>query len=652
MGSLFKNYSIQKMNKEIGEMIQDDHVNNLQIFTASDQAKLSVTLKPMREYDQQYHGLHPKFDDKRLYDFLFRSEDKGEKDFWERIEKEQKDHHYMNLIVPGDQSDAEIEEILLGRAVLHMASHFGFRFKADDRLLETIQGKLAGLWKTSKESLKTPYWQIDANKGFIDLLGIWPDEIIKALDQAYKIYENDIDELVLEPCDSSIFSRRKAMSLQEFLTFQPEYKTHFKLRTSTIYYSGVMPRVMKIEYIDDPIAASDVKYLVFHVARTTFATVDFMDNPSLIQHPFFVDGKKNHARYDEMVAFDLREDQLQEKHLYNDRTNKFDPRKDVSKQSQRDYEKYEVDQINKYLKESFNTHTIAVSANIQTKDGYLLLGKRGHTAIDAGEYYCSANGQSEFRDENVSFYRKSVFEDLPSMDYEYKYRVDLNQEIERESVAELGLTAFDKEWKYLGVSYLSVNNYPNRKETPTKATAANVKSRRMHFNVLTANSTPMYFKEVIRSQEYAIEKFENSEIKGLKTTIYKNKADLRRESITVAYDWFYRNKSKIFIILLLITYILNKDQGSRLSLSNIFDISFVLIYIASLVMNYYKNKSIRMKKVRKSFLATEYIDKENLLNMINVFDDLELMMKLEEKQEKFHAIFRAMYMFDFLDKNA
>ena len=90
------------------------------------------------------------------------------------------------------------------------------------------------------------------------------------------------------------------------------------------------------------------------------------------------------------------------------------------------------------MKYSFNTHTIAVSANIETVDDYLLFGKREIKSIDAGKYYCSVNGQSEFLDENVSFYRTSVYEDLPTMDYNSKYSIDIENEISREAIEEIG----------------------------------------------------------------------------------------------------------------------------------------------------------------------------------------------------------------------
>ena len=115
----------------------------------------------------------------------------------------------------------------------------------------------------------------------------------------------------------------------------------------------------------------------------------------------------------------------------------------------------QIKNINQYLENSFNTHTIAVSSNITTSDNYLIIGKRSKKSSDPGMYYCSSNGQSEFRDKHVDFYRKSVFEDLPTMEYDSEYRVDLNQEIQREALAELGITSFESEWHYYCLLYTS-----------------------------------------------------------------------------------------------------------------------------------------------------------------------------------------------------
>ena len=111
-------------------------------------------------------------------------------------------------------------------------------------------------------------------------------------------------------------------------------------------------------------------------------------------------------------------------------------------------------------------------------------------------------------------YKESVFEDLPSMNYNSDYRVDLNNEIRREVIAELGITALNSEC-YLGVSYLAINQKRiNDQGKPTK--------RRMHFNVLTTNKTSLDFKSVVANQKHATENFENSKVVGIQTILWNS----------------------------------------------------------------------------------------------------------------------------------
>jgi len=663
MKPLFKDYTIQKMNEDISEMIKNDKVNNLKLFVASDEAKLSVTLKADDNYNEKYHGLHPKFDDKALLNFLSSNTPKinNSDNFWSIIKTEQEKNRYMNLITYNDEIKIgdvviterikkELEEALLGRAILQMASHFGFRFKVDKEIIEELQLYLAQIWdeyaeefaqteiNKDKNIMKPQYWQINIDKSYVDFLGIWPLEIIKRIENKYQIYSDNSE--IPQIVKSSNGNNKR---ISEFLTFNASYIQHFRLRTSSVYYSGVMPRVMKIEYNDSSTSSNNVKYLIFHVVRTTFATVDFMDNPGIIHHPYFINKEMDGSRYELMIYFDNHEDMIQDKYLYSNSDSGLDY------PSQRKYEINEISKINKYLEHSFNTHTIAVSANIETNDNYLLLGKRGNISIDSGEYYCSANGQTEFRDEYVSFYHTSVFEDLPSMDYNSKYRIDLTNEIQRESIAELGISSFKNEWKYYGVSYLSIHNNVIDNDT-SKVTTSYVKSRRMHFNVLTSNNTHLPFKDVIESYEHATEKFENSMIRGLKTIVFKDNIDRIKKITSRTYDFVYHNKSNIFLLAFLTTYIFNKNNAMQLDASSIMDIFFLVSYVGILLYKWFGDKKIREKKTSLYLLTTKYRNKDKSYKMNSIIEDMLAKLKKGEEEGRLHAIFKVMYTLYFLDK--
>lgn len=466
MKDIFKDYSLNQFNKDISGLIKDEAVNNIKLFAATDEAKLSVVLRPSKD-KTFYHGLHPSFSSEEMIDLLFKRKGISNKDFCKIISKEQTENSWFKvsdfsgLDTGFDLNQSELETLLFGKSILQMASHFGFRFQCKKTVAEELKKIIARLWREETGKLnynlnrdyfskeKTFFFQSGKNqKGiYIDFLGVWPKEIIDKLDEEIHIkMDSDLEssELVLEKIMENTPKSGNYITLSELYGMSNEStnlfsEDKFKLRDGNIYYSGTMPRVTKIKYDTDHPSSEQIKYLIMHVERTTFATVDCMDNPMIMLHPFFGEVYKERPLYDFLLDFDRYEDEMQSTHLYNQKENKTN--------LQTGYENNEIQNINKYLKSSFNTHTVAVSANIETADQYLLVGKRGKGTIDVGEYYCSVNGQSEFNDENVLFYQDSVYEDLPTLDFNSKKRLDLNNEIQRETIAELGISMFEQDWQ-------------------------------------------------------------------------------------------------------------------------------------------------------------------------------------------------------------
>ena len=58
MNSSFTKYSLQDINKDLNEMLKEDNINVFKVFALKDESKLSVTLSPLPEFKDQYHGLH------------------------------------------------------------------------------------------------------------------------------------------------------------------------------------------------------------------------------------------------------------------------------------------------------------------------------------------------------------------------------------------------------------------------------------------------------------------------------------------------------------------------------------------------------------------------------------------------------------------
>ena len=634
-----KKYGLENFNNHIKELIKSDLVNNIELFTSSYKSKLSVTLQRYNEeFNQRYHGLHPKFDDKMLSSILFHKNDEFKLNdaqrFWRFLYEKQGKDNYLDLLQDDlgelldflSISEYELKITLFGKAILQMASHFGFRVKI---IPEDINDLLCIL---DNNNIPSICWDLDEENLLLDLKGIWPVEAINYFCEYF-----NFDEL-----NCAIIKKDKRTNnnlnncLRNMLLFSEKYKHLYKLCDSDVYYSGVMPRVMRIEYLKQPNSSKGIKCIVFKICRTTYATVDFMDNSKILSHNFFKEsiGNTNNTRIEVLKKINKFEDELQEKYLY----------KNITENNDYEYEETRIKDINEYLKKSINTHTIAVSGNIITKDKYLILSKRSISSIDAEKYYCSVNGQSEFRDENVVFYNTSVFEDMPSMDYLSRFRMDLNNEIRREAIAELGIPVFDKDWFYYGISFLSIKNKGNDKDDNITGI------RRMHFNVLAYNTVPYKFSDIVESQKKATEYFENEKLVGIRVCVFLNLVSLIFYKIKNLMSWLIKNRSNIFLLYFFGTYLLSNKGIYNYQLRNIIDIIVFLVYILSNVLQWWKERNIRKLKINKYFIITKYI-KNNHFDLIKLYKDLCRHWNRKKEITNMHAIATVMFSLYFIKNN-
>ncbi len=164
---------------------------------------------------------------------------------------------------------------------------------------------------------------------------------------------------------------------------------------------------------------------------------------------------------------------------------------------------------------------------------------------------------------------------MPSLDYNSKYRVDLDDEIRREVIAELGICNLSAVWEYYGASYLSKNNFPNKSDENISIEESNkIKNRRMHFNVLSSNKTDLSYKEVLKNSKNAVEKFENSQILGLKISVFSNVFNMIKSYLHEIFKWLLNNNSNIFLVILYISIIFNKGKLSFDDLEKILNSSY------------------------------------------------------------------------------
>lgn len=236
------------------------------------------------------------------------------------------------------------------------------------------------------------------------------------------------------------------------------------------YYNGVLAKVVKINESDELLVKKIKKYnLVIH--RTTYFTVDSFESTHIHEHEYLNNYKAS------MKKIYLEEMALRRQYL-------------------EDYQCNSLDNINEYLSKTFSTLNIGVSSNIITSDNKLIISKRGANVIDGGKLYCSANGQVEFYDKNVALYNESSYEDCPSFTYKEDKRIDFNNELTREVVAELGISTNIK-WEYYGLSLLG--RLPNNES----------ELFRLHFNILATTNVEVTSDSIFESSKTALESFEN-----------------------------------------------------------------------------------------------------------------------------------------------
>lgn len=722
MSDFYREYPINKINSMIKSLIYKDVVNHLEFFVGKDTSKLSVTLSPYennrenqdneeKSYRERYHGLHPNFNLEFLKEeILFkRHEINGNKNyinephfFWMLMEKLQREEKCMDILQDRGTAkkvsnedlptiDEDLMITLLGRAVLKMATNIEIPLDISEapQFLEDLkkywlhsmipENRMCEIEGYSTTVIHEILWKTrNTNSNEVSLLGIYPMIVIQLLANKYYLEK---DSRKIKTIKEGFDGENRLFHL---LTFDDYYNDCYFDMSNGVYYSGVMPKVMKIEYNDQPTSSKDVKYLIFKTVRTTYATLDFMDNPVIIYHPFFkelITKDNNKNRFSVMLQMDSREDSLQEKYLYE----KIKVESKDSQSQQMSIEKHIIENLNAYLINSINTNTIAVSANIITKDNYLIISKRSDESIDKGTYYCSVNGQSEFQDEHVSFYKNSVYEDMPSMDYHCKYRIDLNKEIERESIAELGISTFNQDWQYYGVSFLSINNseYETSHDKFLKflisclvtedSHYSPIKRRRMHFNVLTSNTTTYTFKEIQRNQKTATEKFENEHIKGISINIHKNSGSFMWHYIKILWKWFTKNRASIVLIYFFASYLLIPTSSSGLPAKpiidywRIIDLAILVVFLISsgkdLIDNYILKESLLIKNHimdKKKFKnGQELNDYNNLLfrsfkrnwHLGPITRKLRNKENAEDKEKEIfiHAIVQLMYLLHIID---
>ena len=558
--------------------------------------------------DDYYHGLAPAFTAEAVKLLIQKG---GFRNIGTLLSFLKKYKAYYNWVFPVESSSSYgIEEFYI-YTIIKMAGHFGYKFTFKNK--ETLNAFKDAIAE-GRSFIDGVTYSLDGN--VLTFIGGPCDEMLSLLDNFS--FTSDGTICLKGAAGSYSFSLFYELQKEDGAFIHPH------MLGNNSYYSGVIARLMKIDAPSSPEDGNNnIRVMRLFTGRTTFATLDAFDYGNLVTHPllrFPLEGDEH------SIADTVRKVRKEE---YERMSLLFSY--DNSKEEGQSHARTLLNLINRYLSSSINSNTIAVSANLTTRDGCLIGAVRNRSSIDTGTCYCSSNGQMEFRDNLVTFYRNSVYVDLPSLsvpkglDAQYE-RLDFTKEIERETIAELNTSHFSATWMYYGISVLGV---VNRIGDGSGAT-------RLHFNVLSENTLLDDFIDVCEFRNEATESFENNRLIGLKPVKLS-------AFISVAVTWLIDHcdfiTNLILVFLVLYERLVFNAEGDPLdfSLAAVFIFLELVYLIGSFVRYRRKKKRTKAKSVyvrgmilKEKWKKGRNDDEKKMLLMLSLFSSVE---KLKRKME-------------------
>lgn len=544
---------------------------------------------------------------------------------------------YM-LCIPENENSADCKFMnrrimfsLFKHTLLTMSKHFGYEF----HVCEKTKALLESLIEEHKDCF-VPDVNFSISMGkksqcrFV-IIGSPSEKMLEVLQQVFCFTQSDDKSLELALKSDS---KSKTMVFSNG-TFFKDNERNVVLEPvmlgSHAYYSGVLSRLLHIARKSDSetVGNKSIQPLTLTLMRTTFATLDAFDNYTAINDPILSDADR--LNINRFTGYEMK----QQNQVFN------------GEEEQSAYSSGELEKaINSYLCNSFNYNTVAVSASLTTSDRYLIYGLRSSASIDKGTCYCSANGQSEFYDENVTFYQDSVYEDCPTLRTNANGRLDFNKEIARETIAELNSSHFEDDWKYYGISVSGIK-YPDPVEAPQRL--------RFHFNVLSENSISDTLLDICSFQKKAIESFENSEVTGCRFW-YSGQENGTKASwiIKAVLNWIMQNFDFVSALYLIFYLVFTrfagfsfKDRETQLSLVII--LCGVAASVSKLV-DFIKHRRIsrirtfKWVNCKKAARSTDYINEKVIDKVQAKFAKKAFRRKLigDSKAPIFHPIAKLM----------
>ncbi len=522
-------------------------------IAASDNAEDGLTVVESRDYDAYYYGISPAIDETLIVESIVDGRLTSKAGLDSFIAE-----HCTGFMLHNDQREYLIPCARL--FVLSIAHNFGIKLNVDDALY-------AHLLRFSNTTMVEKGTQ----QGEILLCGSPTEELFQELD-GY-CFQKDEDRLHWKCCppDSEGLSIRDIYKKRENMIL---LKGH-------TFYSGALLRIL---HIDDEVRSygnDTVAPLQFLFERSSYGTVYTLDN-NYINHPLL------HTSRDKLIEMYRKDDACRRRLL----------EKTKSVGSKADY----ITAVNDYLKESMNVNQMGVTGNVITEDGFLLIGERESTSIDAGEIYPSVNGNAEVVDENVRFYKLYANEDYPTINLK-DTRIDFYGELNREAQAELSISTRLDAWHCYG--FTISGNVPKAEsggEYPfTK--------RRMHFNILCEQVCNDSFEELVEKQKNATEAFENRMLKGLQLDCYPNSRAMLWEKFLNSCRVILDNESYVMAVTavyVFVSAIITAYQNEALtsmtfSLPDILSAGFSIL--AVLMIMVIGHKAIRKRRFKRKHIT-------------------------------------------------
>lgn len=640
MDNIFINDSIKtKLNVFLIDNIKNNDVNFSQLlFNLSKNSKISIVCKmhskdsyaishvdalngcEIVDMDTPYYGLNPKISAEYIKDLILNKSFHNLNNFENSI-------NLLDGMYVLHEMHKQYLPYLLRKSILQAASRFGFKFiinnySLTNKLEEIIKNNVAFEYTEKKEKGKKYKNKKEEKMIEFIILGVATLDDIKLLanDFTFEIKkQNNVNILLLK-------GKGEGQSFNTFFEIK-NLKDYLSLVKVKEHYSGVLPKVLKIDTFKTTIDNEIIQNIIITIEKTTFFTYDALTCFKMENHEFIKNKFKN-----EINDLWSKEDDILAKVFNNTKEINY------------------LNYINEYLSKSITTNTIGVSANIESSDGYYFLAERSKVVDDSYSLYCSANGQSEFYDENVPFYNQSVYVDCPTLNVNKNNRIDFVTELSREVAAELGQIDLEKNWEYYGLSCLGINNGVNGNN--------NIVNRRFHFNVLAFNSVRSTAKQVLNNAQHAVEKFENENIYAIKLELYKNYFQKFWFKFKNIIKSILNIKSLITSILAMIIFILtavsllNNNtvlEIINISISSIFALIIIIDFIINIIDFIKVNKTIKKRifKIKYKINSSEIKNLENITNIsLDKINKIKRKLGNNKKTKpnvKYHAISLLMY---------